>query len=171
MASVDEIRQRIETLLKDRGVGAVGAVRSMKDAKATTVDRNYLRDFLEGKKRTLGSEFSKAFAEHFDIEISEIIPKSAPKEADIRKGAQTHLYIAEHMEARGLDDHAMSSRIDDVEPEAFARWRANPAKLKKWQIEAILHAFDMGDVTELAMPPLPKVKKAHQTPSRARRRA
>jgi transcriptional regulator with XRE-family HTH domain len=152
MTDVDEIRRKLGSALKARGVGAVAL------ATRLGLDRTYISDFVRGKKRSLGAAETSAIAEALELPLRELTP-DLEKVATIRKGARPHLYISEHMEDRGLDDEAMSRRTDGIPAEMIAKWRSNPAKLQDWQVAALLHALDM-DEAELTRLPAKRLKAA-----------
>lgn len=162
MAAVDQIRRTIRLALASADESAIVV------AKALELERNYLRDFLKGKKASLNLKASIGLSERYGIPLADLTPtKEVPT---IRKGARVHLYITEHMEARGLDDHKMASRIDGISPNAIAKWRDEPTKLQEWQVSAVLQALDLDDVADLAKRPAP-AKPPQQAPTASRKRA
>jgi hypothetical protein len=158
MANVDEIRQKVRDLIKEADSGAVAI------AKELGLPRTDIHDFLRGKKRKLSLQAATALADRFDLPVKEFI--SSPEPITIHKGGRFHIYLAEHMEARGLDDEAMSHRMDGIPASTVANWRSQPKKLEDWQISAILHAFGIDDVAELARLPI-KQKKATNSTAKA----
>lgn len=160
MATAAEIRDTIRDVLALRGTGAIAVVTAMKALGLTSVNRDYLADFLKGKKQSLSFDFSKELADFLEIDVNLLRVKKAGPEPDIRKGARPHLYITEHMEARGWDDAQLADRIDGIAgPETITAWRRNPEALANWQVQALLHAFDMDDIAHLGQLPM-TVKKA-----------
>lgn len=162
MPSVDEIRQTIRKALKAAGHSPIAV------AKDLGRGRDYIRDFLDRKKNSLDAEIMFALAERYSININDLmVTRPVPQ---IRKGARPHLYVAEHMDARGFDAKDMADRMDGISAPTVNKWRANPGKLEDWQVAAILHALDMADIAELARPPKPATHV--QPPSRiVRKRA
>jgi hypothetical protein len=155
MASVDKIRLRLREAMKARGDSPIAVARDLH------VGRDYIRDFLEGKKASLKTDVALALAEKYSLDIRELIPTR--EAAEIRRGARIHFYITEHMEDHGWDDEKLAGRMD-TDAETVAKWRANP---QDWQIPAFLHAFGMDDVSELARPPESRKPKKHQERKRA----
>ena len=163
MAMVDQIRRTIRQALANAGHSPIWL------AKELERGRDYIRDFLEEKKASLDMEVFIAISERYDIPIKDLTP-TKDRPTAIRKGARPHLYLAEHMEAHGLDDQAMAGRMDGITPEAVEKWRANPSKLQEWQIGAVLHALGLEDVAALSRLPVPG-KRAQPRPKAARKRA
>lgn len=161
MATVDQIRRTIRLAFTNAGHSAIQV------AKELGRGRDYIRDFLKGKKASLDMEVFVALSERYDIPLKDLTPKKEQPTA-IRKGARPHLYLAQHMESRGLDDQAMASRMDGISPETVAKWRVNPSKLEGWQIGAILHALGLED--EAALTRLPTSTKRTQQPRKAARK-
>jgi transcriptional regulator with XRE-family HTH domain len=80
----------------------------------------------------------------------------------IRSGAQPHLYIREHREAKGLSLEELGGRItlhdkhgekQGVERNTVWRWENDPKRLDPFKIAAIAYALGLDDWTELARPP------------------
>lgn len=163
MATVDQIRRTIRLAFTNAGHSAIQV------AKELGRGRDYIRDFLKGKKASLDIEVFVALSERYDIPLKDLTPKKEQPTA-IRKGARPHLYLAQHMESRGLDDQAMASRMDGISPETVAKWRANPSKLQEWQVGAILHALGLEDAAALTRLPAP-TKRTQQPRKAARKRA
>jgi hypothetical protein len=76
MPTVDHIRQRIAVALDRAGEGAVTV------AIELGLERNHLRDFLEGKKRSLKTEVMLQIAERYGIPFKELV---ITKEKAIRR--------------------------------------------------------------------------------------
>lgn len=66
----------------------------------------------------------------------------------IRKGAKTHLYIKEHMDARGLNDAAIGGRLG-VSATTVWRWRTQQHRLRPAKIEALAHAVGLDNSEDL----------------------
>lgn len=170
MPTAAEVRATIRKALTDRGLGEVEIVSQLKNDGAVTVDRTYLRDFLIDKKQSLGPDFIDVLADFLALDPKQLrVSKGIPLPS-IRKGAKPHLYIAEHMEHRGLDDETMASRMDGVSAIAVGKWRADPSKMQEWQIAAILHALGEEDPAALTKPPAPR-RRTPAPPKAARKRA
>lgn len=163
MATVDQIRRTLRQAMANAGESPISL------AKQLDRGRDYIRDFLKEKKNSLGMEVFIAISERYGIPIKDLTPVKEKPEA-IRKGTKPHLYVAEHMEAHGLDDQAMAGRMDGITPEAVAKWRADPSKLQDWQIGAVLHALGLEDIAALARPPVP-AKPAQPRRNGVRKRA
>lgn len=163
MAAVDQIRRVLRQALAGRGETAIGV------AKELEIERNYIRDFLEGKKASLKIDVAVSLSERFDIPLKDLTP-TKQKPPMIRKGARPHLYLAEHMEVLGIDDQTMASRMDGVSKEAVEKWRGDPSKLQDWQVAALLHALGLEDEAALSRLPLP-ARRAQPRPKAARKRA
>lgn len=163
MAAVDQIRRTVRQAIAQAGETPIGV------AKALEIERNYLRDFLEGKKASLKIGVAVSLSERFDIPLKDLTP-TKDKLPTIRKGARPHLYLSEHMEARGFDDETMAGRMDGVSQEAVEKWRADPSKLQDWQVAALLHALGLEDETALSRPPAP-ARRAQRRPKPVRKRA
>lgn len=58
------------------------------------------------------------------------------------RGTRRHLYIAEHMEIRGLDDAKLAGRLD-VARETVTRWRNNQRQLNPAKVKALADALDI----------------------------
>jgi len=69
MPSVDQIRFRIQRAMDSAGDGAVTV------AIELGLERNYLRDFLEGKKQSLKAEIVMALSEKYDIPFKGLLVK------------------------------------------------------------------------------------------------
>lgn len=171
MTAAAEIRATIRQVLEARGLGEIEVVTAMKALGLTTVHRTYLSDFLKDKKQSLSFDFSKELADFLEVDVDLLRVKRAPPLPVIHKGARPHLYIAEHMEDRAWDDAQVASRMDGIGgAETVRAWRERPEKLVDWQIQALLHAFGMDDVGQLARPPVAK-KRAVLAKKKARKRA
>ncbi len=73
--TVEQIRRKIQKAMDDRGEGPVSASVDM------GLERNHIRDFLQGKKRSLKTETMMAIAERYDIPFSDlIVTKDKPAE-------------------------------------------------------------------------------------------
>lgn len=169
MTTAAQIRTTIREALAAKGVGEIGVVTAMKAQGLTGVDRTYLTDFLKGKKQSLSFDFSKDLADFLGIDADLLRVKKQAAVPVIHKGARPHLYIAEHMEARSWDDADVAARIDGIGgAETVQAWRERPEKLVDWQRQALLHAFGMEDIAQLARPPLPAKRVHRQKPSRRR---
>lgn len=117
MPAIEEIRRKIKELLDASGIGPIDF------AKDLGIERNYISDFLKGRKRSLSVEVTAAIAEKLDIPLKDLTPVKADPIDMIRKGQRPHLYITEHMEDRNLDDEAMSRRMEGIAPDLIAKWR------------------------------------------------
>lgn len=69
----------------------------------------------------------------------------------IRKSARVHLYIAEWMEARGLNDERLAGRLH-VDRVTVTRWRNQQHRLNPDKIARVAHALDL-EPEELFRPP------------------
>lgn len=67
MATVDEIRRRIQRALDAAGHGPVSV------ALELDLERNYLRDFLQGKKNSLKTEVSLALSDRYGIPFKDLV--------------------------------------------------------------------------------------------------
>ena len=67
MATVDEIRQTIALAMQRKNEGPVEAALDM------GLERNHLRDFLEGRKQSLKTEIMLAIAERYSIPFKDLI--------------------------------------------------------------------------------------------------
>lgn len=71
----------------------------------------------------------------------------------IHEGARVHLFIKEHMEAKGISDEAMAGRLDVARETIWRRYteqhRLNPQKIAEFA-----HAMDM-EPEDLYRPPAP----------------
>lgn len=169
MPTAPEVRATIRQALKERGIGAIKIITQMKRDGLVTVDRTYLRDFLIGKKQSLGPDFIDVLADFLGLEPKQLrVSRGIPLPA-IRKGAKPHLYVAEHMEHHGLDDETMASRMDGVSAVAVAKWRADPSKMQEWQVAAVLHALGEEDPAILTKPPAPR-RRLQRPPKTIRKR-
>jgi hypothetical protein len=170
MPTAAEVRATIRRALAEKQLGEITIVSRLKNEGLITVDRTYLRDFLIDKKQSLGPDFIDVLADFLGLEPKQLrVSKGIPLPA-IRKGAKPHLYIAEHMEKHGLDDHTMASRMDGITPEAVEKWRTDPSKMQEWQIAAVLHA--LGEEDPAALTKLPaKRKRVQRAAKPVRKRA
>ncbi len=159
MPTVDQIRQTIRAAMKSAGDKPIAV------AKELGRGRDYIRDFLDRKKDSMDAEVMFALAERYNIDINALrVTRPLPT---IRKGARPHLYVSEHMDARGFDDKDMADRMDGIPPAMVGKWRANPGKLQDWQVAAILHALDFADVADLAKRPVPAMPALTKAKKRA----
>lgn len=163
MATVDQIRRTIRQALTNAGDSPIWL------AKELERGRDYIRDFLEEKKASLDMEVFIAISERYNIPIKDLTP-TKDRPTAIRKGTRPHFYLSQHMESRGLDDHAMAGRMDGITPEAVGKWRSDPSKLQDWQVAAILHALGLEDETALTRLPLP-AKRPQRRAKAIRKRA
>lgn len=76
MPTVDHIRRTIAHAMEKIGEGPITVALDLE------LERNYLRDFLEGKKNSLKAEVSFALSERYSIPIKELI---VSKEKRIRR--------------------------------------------------------------------------------------
>jgi len=67
MATVDEIRQTIALAMQRKNEGPVEVALDME------LERNHLRDFLEGRKQSLKTEVMLAIAERYSIPFKDLI--------------------------------------------------------------------------------------------------
>ena len=67
------------------------------------------------------------------------------------KGVRPHLYIAEHMDSRGLSDQTLGDRMD-VSRQTVYRWRTDQKRLDPFKIAALAAALDR-EPEELWRPP------------------
>lgn len=173
MATPDEIRQRVLNALADKNLTPIEA------ATKARLSREYLRDFLKGRKDSIGKGALK-LAPILGLKPADLLTETptAPEPEQppvIRRGAKIRLYITEHMENRGWDDAKLAGRIEDASPELVKSWRLEQWRMQWADVQAILHAFGMEEVSELARPPAPVTapRKAGKQPSKTapRRRA
>jgi hypothetical protein len=78
MPSVDQIRHTITAALAKEGIGPVTLALELGKG------RDYLRDFLEGKKDSLKIEVVIALSERWDIPIKNLVPS---EEKALRRSA------------------------------------------------------------------------------------
>ena len=69
MPTVDQIRQKILTLM------AAAGDRPIPLAEEFGLERNHLRDYFEGKKRSLKIEVLQQLSERYDIPLSDLVAK------------------------------------------------------------------------------------------------
>lgn len=69
-----------------------------------------------------------------------------------RAGRPQYLYIAEHMEAKGINDERLAGRLD-VARETVTRWRNEQSRLNPYKIDAIAKALGLKSGMELWRPP------------------
>ena len=148
MPTVDQVRIKIQEVLDEAQKGPVTVSREL------GFPRDYLRDFLEGKKRSLKLEFMATFAEQYGVPLRDLTATRALADRP------TRLYVSEHMKARGWDDAALARRMEGVTASAVAKWRTDPSRLQDWQVSALLHAFDMTNKSDLTRPPHAAKKRA-----------
>lgn len=67
MASADHVRATIQRALDKKGEGPITVTERIWH------ERNYLRDFLIGKKRSINTEFAMALAAYLDIEFNDLV--------------------------------------------------------------------------------------------------
>ncbi len=67
MSSVDQIRRKLQKAMDDAGEGPVTA------AIELDLERNYISDFLDGRKRSLKTEVTFALAERYSIPVKDLI--------------------------------------------------------------------------------------------------
>jgi hypothetical protein len=67
MPTVEQIRRTIVVAMERAGEGAVSV------AVALGLERNHLRDFLEGKKRSLKTEVTLMIAERYGIPFKDLV--------------------------------------------------------------------------------------------------
>jgi len=67
MPTVDQIRHTIAIALEKKGQGPVTV------AQELGMERNYLRDFLQGTKSSLKTEFVLALAEYLDLDFKNLV--------------------------------------------------------------------------------------------------
>lgn len=67
MPTVDQIRRTITGAMDEAKEGPITA------ALELNLERNYLRDFLDGKKRSLKVEVIFALASRYDLSINDLI--------------------------------------------------------------------------------------------------
>lgn len=163
MAGVDQIRRTLREALAGAGETAIGV------AKELEIERNYIRDFLEGKKDSLKINVAVSLSERYGILLKDLTP-TKDRPIAIRKGVRPHLYLAEHMEAKGLDDRAVAGRMDGVSQEAVEKWRSDPSKLQDWQVAAFVQALGFEDEAALSRPPVP-ARRIQRRPKAVRKRA
>lgn len=76
MATIDQIRRRIERAMEAEGEGPVWL------AGELGLERNHIRDFLQGKKASLKTEAMMAISQRYDIPFNELLitrAKPAPR--------------------------------------------------------------------------------------------
>jgi hypothetical protein len=78
MPSVEQIRYRIQKAMDGAGEGAVTVAIELE------LERNHLRDFLEGKKQSLKTEVMLAISQRYDIPFKDLI---ITKEKILRRAA------------------------------------------------------------------------------------
>lgn len=71
----------------------------------------------------------------------------------IRKGGRVHLFIKEHMEAKGISDEAMAGRLD-VARETIWRRYSQQHRLNPQKIAEFAHAMNI-EPEDLYRPPMP----------------
>jgi transcriptional regulator with XRE-family HTH domain len=84
MTTVDQIRQRIRAAMEKAGDGPVALAEELKLSEELEIDRNYIRDFLEGKKSSMKPEILMLISERYNIPFKELLVK---KEKQIRRRA------------------------------------------------------------------------------------
>lgn len=67
MATIDQIRRRIEKAMEAEGEGPVWLAGEM------GLERNHIRDFLQGKKASLKTEAMLAIAERYSIPFNDLV--------------------------------------------------------------------------------------------------
>ncbi len=67
MPTLDQIRITIAKALDKQGTGAVTV------AQELGLERNYIRDFLKGDKRSMKTEVMLALSEHLDIPFKDLV--------------------------------------------------------------------------------------------------
>lgn len=67
--TVDQIRKTVRTALEKAGVGPVEAAVDMR------IERNYLRDFLDGRKNSIKAEIMIGLSERYGIPFEELLSK------------------------------------------------------------------------------------------------
>lgn len=70
----------------------------------------------------------------------------------IGKGRRLHVYLAEWMEHRRIDDKRLAERLD-VDRVTVTRWRKDEDRLDPSKMSAIAEALDLDDPRELFSPP------------------
>lgn len=76
MATVDQIRRRLERAMNAAGEGPVWL------AGELGMERNHIRDFLQGKKRSLKTETMMALSERYSIPFKDlVVTKDKPARA------------------------------------------------------------------------------------------
>jgi len=78
MPSVDQIRRKIQKAMDDAGEGPVTV------ALALDLERNYIRDFLVGDKRSLKTEVMLLLSERYSIPFKELV---VTKEKALKRAA------------------------------------------------------------------------------------
>lgn len=74
MPTIEQIRARIERAMADRGEGPVAAAVDLE------LERNHLRDFLQGKKQSLKTEVMMALSERYDIPFNDLVVRKEKKQ-------------------------------------------------------------------------------------------
>lgn len=77
----------------------------------------------------------------------------------IRKGARIHLFIKEHMEAKGISDETMAGRLG-VARETIWRRYSEQHRLNPLKIAEFAHAMGL-EPEDLYRPPLPPEPPPH----------
>ena len=67
MPTVDQVRQTVARALEKAGEGPVAV------AEAMDIERNYIRDFLQGKKNSLRTEVMLDLSERFGIPFKDLV--------------------------------------------------------------------------------------------------
>lgn len=73
MPTIDQIRGRIEKAMADRGEGPVAVAVDLE------LERNHIRDFLEGKKQSLKTEVMMALSERYGIPFNDLVLRKEKK--------------------------------------------------------------------------------------------
>jgi len=170
MPTPAEVRRTIEHALashRPKPLGKVSVITAMRKAGFPSYDRTYLVDFMKGAKSSLHEDFRDDFCQFMGLDPETLrIPKNRPVEV-IHKGAKPHYYVAEHMEARGLDEQAMAARMDGMTVEAVRAWLGLPT-LSDWHAMGFAHALGLDSPEELTRPP---VQAEKPKPAAKRKRA
>lgn len=69
MPTIDQVRQIVRNAIAKSGKGPVAVAVDM------GFERNYIRDFLQGKKDSLKTEVTLALSEQFNIPFKDLIVK------------------------------------------------------------------------------------------------
>lgn len=109
-----ELHQRVTDRLKELGIGAIEATQ-----RVPGLERNYIRDFLQGKKKSFSNSKMPMVAQALGLSVTDLVG-APPRPFTNRAPRLTMVPLLDHVTAGRLKDPLSQVPMEDVPLLAFA---------------------------------------------------